>query len=122
MSFGVDISRDLRGYTRGTVNLIDALRRRLETPRGALFYDPDYGFDLRQYVQAAFDDALRFEGESFIETECYKDERVDSVLVTSELENDILKFRIQGQADDNQDFEFILELPDVNTGVFYGDN
>lgn len=122
MSLGVDISRDLRGYTRGIPNLIDALRRRLNTPRGALFYDPDYGFDLRQYVQAAFDVALQFEFESFIETECLKDERVDSILVSSRLQNNILKFFIKGQAFTDQTFEFILEFTDVGIEVFYANN
>ena len=122
MSLGVDISRDLRGYTRGTRNLIDALRRRLETPRGGLFYDPDYGFDLRQYVQAAMDAALQFELESFIETECLKDERVASVLVTSELQNDILKFFIKGTAFEDPTFEFILEVSDVGIEKFYAIN
>jgi phage baseplate assembly protein W len=63
-------------------NLEEALLRRLITPRGGLFYDPEYGLDVREYLNTALSDADRFELETFIALECEKDERVNSATTT----------------------------------------
>jgi phage baseplate assembly protein W len=63
-------------------NLEEALLRRLTTPRGGLFYDPEYGLDVREYLNAALSDAEKFELETFIALECEKDERVNSAIST----------------------------------------
>lgn len=34
--------------------LIEAIGRRLITPRGSLFYDASYGFDVRQFLSGTF--------------------------------------------------------------------
>jgi len=34
--------------------LIESIGRRLSTPRGALFYDQSYGYDLRQYLSGIY--------------------------------------------------------------------
>ncbi len=36
----------------GRQGLIEAIARRLITPRGGLFYDPTYGYDVRRFVGA----------------------------------------------------------------------
>jgi hypothetical protein len=38
------------GAVSGRRALIEAVARRLVTPRGALWYDPAYGYDLRQFL------------------------------------------------------------------------
>jgi hypothetical protein len=38
----------------GLANLGQALARRLETPRGGLFYDPNYGTDVRAWLNEGF--------------------------------------------------------------------
>jgi hypothetical protein len=60
----------------GLANLGQALARRLETPRGGLFYDPNYGTDIRAWLNEGFtSDALeRLRAE--VEAEAEKDERV----------------------------------------------
>lgn len=52
-----------------------AVARRLITPAGALFYDPDYGYDLRQFMNAAFI-AQPSDLSARVEEEALKDERV----------------------------------------------
>jgi hypothetical protein len=71
----LDLSPDLR-TVHGREALIEALARRLTTPRGGLWYDPSYGHDVRQYVNAP---SLV---ESQVSAECLKDERVLDAEVT----------------------------------------
>jgi phage baseplate assembly protein W len=63
----------------GTTLVTQALFRRLTTPRGALFYAPDYGTDVREALLARLD-RVRLDGwRTRIEAECKKDERVRTV-------------------------------------------
>lgn len=62
--------------TSGIDNPVKALCRRLQTPHGGLFYAPDYGFDLGQFVNADIDSALLQEIRSGVTSECLKDDRV----------------------------------------------
>jgi hypothetical protein len=65
----------------GTKALAQAMARRLITPRGSLFYDLEYGFDLRAYLNAGITqgDGFAFRLGAQIEAECLKDERVGTV-------------------------------------------
>lgn len=76
--FGTDLCLTPLGFTlcSGLDNLAWALARRLQTPRGGLFYDPTYGHDLRQYLHANDSGELRFEMVAGIELEVEKDPRV----------------------------------------------
>jgi len=67
----------------GTPVVAHALLRRLETPRTGLFYDPNYGFDVRSFMN----DSVNLAGfaadlASGIEDECLKDPRVTAADVT----------------------------------------
>lgn len=62
--------------------LANALGRRLITPRGGLFYDPDYGLDVRSYLHAAMSNAKIAELANDIEAECRKDPRVQDIAAT----------------------------------------
>ncbi len=79
-AFGQDFSclPDLRPtvLNSGLQNLAEAILRRLQTPRGGLFYDLDYGTDLREWVNGSFAaaDILRYQG--LVQDECEKDDRV----------------------------------------------
>lgn len=75
----LDLSPDLR-TVNGREALIEALARRLTTPRGGLWYDPSYGHDVRQYVNAP--DPQPGLIESQVSAECLKDERVLDAEVT----------------------------------------
>jgi hypothetical protein len=72
----LDVSADLREVS-GRQCLAEAIARRLTTPRGGLFYDLDYGYDLRRLVKAPLVRPAKIEDD--IETECLKDPRVLNV-------------------------------------------
>lgn len=79
MNLGTDIGAipDLTWQVReGFANLREALLRRLITPRGALWYAPNYGLDLRQYVNEALTLEVLEEVRILVEQECEKDSRV----------------------------------------------
>lgn len=88
MGFGSDFSgvddldptlAFLTGDADERVALAQAIARRLSTPRGGLFYDPAYGYDLRQLISSTSDPTTE---EQKIEDECTKDERVKSATVS----------------------------------------
>jgi hypothetical protein len=62
----------------GIRNLGNALLRRLITPRGSLLYDPDYGLDLRAYLNAGLSDGEVTGLAGAVALELEKDERVAS--------------------------------------------
>ena len=64
------------GVVSGTTCLGQALYRRLTTKRGALWYDPNYGTDIRQYLNSST--PINVIGQA-VENECRKDERVEDV-------------------------------------------
>lgn len=66
----------------GYQNVGEAMIRRLSTPRGGLFYDPNYGTDLREWVNQGIraKDVPRLAG--LIAQECEKDDRVYSAVAT----------------------------------------
>lgn len=81
IDFGTDVDcvDDLDpafGLVSGTKAVAQALLRRLSTPRGGLFYDPTYGYDLTAFCNADLTDAELFAIGAAIEGECARDERV----------------------------------------------
>lgn len=56
--------------------LLEALARRLKTPRGGLFYDPGYGFDVRAFLNSRMLEENLYRLTTGVETECEKDPRV----------------------------------------------
>jgi hypothetical protein len=75
----LDVTADLR-VVHGREALGHALARRLTTRRGGLWYDPNYGHDVRQYVNAPTQQPGKIESE--VSGECLKDERVLEADVT----------------------------------------
>jgi hypothetical protein len=55
-----------------------AVARRFVVERGALFYDPNYGLDLRGYLAKAMTPGELFALRSLVTAEAEKDERVQS--------------------------------------------
>ncbi len=61
---------------RGFRVLLEALARRLSTPRGGLFYDPSYGFDVRAFLNSRINDETKYNLVSGVENEVLQDPRV----------------------------------------------
>lgn len=74
-NLGDDLDANL-SVVSGVTGLGQALARRLRTPRGGLWYAPDYGTDLRQYVLGPVYSARALEMAAA--AECRKDERVEA--------------------------------------------
>lgn len=72
------------GESSGQQCLAEALARRLLTPRGALFYDQLYGYDLTSLVNADLSPSDLARISASIEEEFRKDERVVSATVTTQ--------------------------------------
>ncbi len=70
------------GLSSGRTNLAMAIARRFKTPRGALFYAPDYGFSLINLLSSEMSGAQITAQGSAIEAEAMKDERVQSATAT----------------------------------------
>lgn len=97
--FGIDVMclPDLDGtftlVSDGRV-LCEAVARRLMTPRGSLPFHPDYGFDVRSYLNESMsaDDVYRF--KSSVERECEADERVASADASVSFEANSSRLRL----------------------------
>jgi hypothetical protein len=61
---------------RGFRVLLEALQRRLSTPRGGLFYDPSYGFDIRAFLNSRINDENKYLLVAGVENEVLQDPRV----------------------------------------------
>lgn len=100
-------------YT-GQQVLGEAILRRLKTTRGGLYYAPNYGKDLRMYLNAAIDAAKLMSIKNDIERECENDERVltavASIAFTPATET--LTGRIQVTTK-NGPFRFVLSISAV---------
>ena len=69
-------------FVSGQRAVAEAIARRLQTPRGALIDSRDYGFDLRDYVNADLTRPQMAALLGSVTAECQKDERVESADVT----------------------------------------
>lgn len=91
LGFGYDLycADDLRadmlevdGVANPTLLLALAIRRRLDCPRGALPDDPEYGIDLRGYLNRGTPAQEIRVLAGRIRTELQKDDRIDRVTIT----------------------------------------
>lgn len=97
--------------------LCEALARRLTTPRGSLLNYPDWGWDLRQYVNDDLDDADLREIERAAAQECLADERVDSVSLVAIFADDRLTLTGTVTAVTGQTFRLTLTVTDVTVAL-----
>ncbi len=97
--------------------LAEACARRLSTPRGALIDDPNYGYDLTDFVNADLGigdlDAI----QSGISSECLKDERVlaCAALVTLDVDG-VMTVTVQ-LTDGDGPFTLVLAVSDVTVDL-----
>ena len=85
--YGTDISTSPTldpsfGPLTGSRVVAEAVARRLTTPRGTLPDDPNYGTDLRAWLNESMTPATLTQVRSAAERECLKDERLQSADAT----------------------------------------
>ncbi len=120
LGIDIDVLDDLPPTFRlasGQKNLGNALVRRLSTPSGVLARiggDPEYGFDLRDKMNANWTQAELAALGAQIEAECRKDERVEGATVTAthDLRTSTLRVDIQIQSAAGP-FALIVQVGDV---------
>lgn len=88
--------------------LAEHLASRLETPTEGLWYDPNYGTDLRAFVNQS--GVSRSRVASVIQTECKKDERVAEVTAEVNVTSDTITAFISVTPDDPNASPFVFTL------------
>ena len=77
----IDVGQSL-SLARGLRNLGNAIARRRVTPRGGLFYDANYGLDVRAFLNAGMTPQQLAQVQADVAAEVSKDERVENPEVT----------------------------------------
>lgn len=97
--------------------LINSIARRLITPRGGLFYAPDYGYDTRQFLSGitAAPSAIA----AGVVAEAEKDERVDQASAVVTFVGNTLNIRLE-IADGGGPFTFVLSIDKVTVEILKG--
>lgn len=122
MAIDTDFGTDLSGASdlditmrevEGREGLAQAIARRLQTPRGGgLFYDFDYGYDVRQFVSGSTLPEGTIEAQ--IENEILKEERVADVQVDVRFFTDTKRLKIfVAIIDGDGPFDFVLDVGEV---------
>ena len=101
-------------YVSGNVALCQALARRLTTPRGGLWYAPNYGTDVRAWLNEAITPDILSRLKRAVEGECAADERVQTVNadVTGNSQQQSLTIHITGTTQAGP-FIFVLAFTSV---------
>ena len=107
------------GLVDGLTLLGQDLAARLQTPREGLWYDPDYGYDLRQWVNADYEPSDVFVIQSEVERECLKDERVEGCRATIEADDikHTLSVTLNVTVADGPTYDLVLAVSDVTVDV-----
>lgn len=127
MPYGSDISAvsDINPsmvLRSGPQVLADAIGRRLITPRGGLFYDPDYGLDVRAWLNESITESSGVELGSAIAAECEKDERIESARATVDF--NLLEGRIRIAVElttAEGPYRLVLSVSDVSVDILEAD-
>jgi phage baseplate assembly protein W len=96
----------------GRKALAQSIARRLTTPRGRLIDDPNYGFDLTQFIDADLGPADLAQIKAQAEAECLKDERVAAATVTLQFIANVLNVTVVLQ-DRSGPFALVLSINNV---------
>jgi phage baseplate assembly protein W len=95
--------------------IAQAAVRRLTTPRGSLPDDPDYGIDIRSYLNVGITAAGITQAESEIANELAKDDRLDAVSTTFTLSNKTITLRVLATPiDSSQEFAFTITVDEFS--------
>ena len=126
----VDLGTDISTYPdldplfapiSGSRVLAEALLRRFQTPRGGLFYDPDYGTDLRAWLNDSFD--ANAEGmarlAAAVEAEANKDERVGraTASVSLDLSTNRMTITLRVEPREGVAFRLVLDVSQVSVAL-----
>ena len=106
-----------RRQVTGSIMMAQTIARRMQTPRGSLFYDSEYGYDLRQFLRGTTPSTSVINGQ--VENEALKDERVQDVTVESAFDGGTLTVSIVGFGSEGP-FDLTLNVSDVTVELLRG--
>lgn len=99
------------------------LARRLQTPRGALAAindDPNFGWDVRQYINGKISPATIAAAQTQIQAECLKDEQLSACAVTIEYVRSTGLMTIQiGAVTSQGPFTLTLTVDELTVGAVF---
>lgn len=102
----------------GTRVVAEAVAKRLITPRGLLWRHPNYGFDLRQFLNDVVDDALLFRIKDGVERQAEEDERVFSAQADVSFDSGSKKLSVKLSLQTNEGpFDLVLLITELNVSV-----
>jgi len=105
----------------GNIGLGHSAARRHITPRGGLFYDRDYGNDVRRFLKSSgFSPA---QGARIVESETLKDERVRATAaeVDFDLDNGDLLIKERITPIEGQSFDLTLSIDELTVRLLNED-
>jgi phage baseplate assembly protein W len=124
--FGEDVSTfpslDTTFSTIGGFRVLaEALARRLMTPKGLLTFHPDYGFDLRQFINETIDDSVLARIKQGTIHEILQDERVADADATVTFTQATQTLTVTCQVVTAKGaFQFVLALSSVGVDLYLG--
>jgi phage baseplate assembly protein W len=117
--FGTDFSVATGRRLSGLENLAEALLWRLQTPTGGLFYDSEYGVDLREFVQGDWGRDMQYEIETLAKAQCELDPRVLEASVTAE-QPELQRVRITLDIQTAEGpFALVLDVSSLEVSLLY---
>lgn len=125
-NFGTDIGAvpdldPMMSEFTGRAVLVEALYRRYITPRGSLFYDPNYGYALFELLgdSLSASDLVLIQAE--IAQEALKDERVAAARARCVYKSETRKLRVAVTLQDaDGPFSLVLEADQVSVKILNG--
>ncbi len=111
-----DIASDGR-MVSGFAVVAEALVRRLQTPRGRLIGDPNYGMDLRQYINADMSPRDIVGLRAAVSAECAKDDRVVAVKTLADLDDQGVLTLTIGIDLGKESFTLVVSASDVTVDL-----
>lgn len=116
-NFGTDLSciddlTDAMLETSGRILLGQAIARRLITPRGGLIDDPNYGFDVRDYLNDDIGPGDLARLQAGVNAEAVKDERVIRCTSKATFASGVLVLDL-ALVDSDGPFKLVLAVSDV---------
>lgn len=118
--YGTDITiGKVVSTVSGTRNLLNALVRRLKTPRGGLFYDPGYGEDVTAYLNRVVDADMLDQIKVNVEQQMLLDDRVSNVdaIVTYNQNTFSLKLTISVTPIVGETFTLVLSVDKLSVKI-----
>lgn len=95
--------------------IAEAVARRLSTKRGTMPFHPDYGLDLRDYLNEAVTPDVLYRLKAAVELECEQDERVQSATATITYSLATQQLRVAIEVVTNtENLRFVLSVSQVS--------